>query len=169
MTEIIVINEVLEEEPGDVVSLAEIKRHLQIEDISDGSTDTLLDSMRSAAIQAVEGFTGCSLQKKTITVNYRSKTTDEYEELRRGPLNEDDPTLDGITATMVGAGFKYFSGTSTTPFTISYKAGYEYGSVPAELKAAVLKHVADQYFQRNDTGDGWKKDAKPFRRPHIVL
>lgn len=144
------------------VTLAEVKRHLNLQFDTSGSyvfndDDTKLTALITQCRELIEEYTGLSLAEKTLKAIIRNECGDI--EIPRGPVNTitSIKDVDGNTLTsgtgyqLRGNQFKWIESPVTCYLEIVYTAGYKSGNpIPNGLKRAILEEIAFRYTNAGD-------------------
>lgn len=167
------------------VTLAEAKRHLNLQFDTEGSyeftdDDTKITSLITSARMAIEKFTGLSLIPKVITAVIQNEKGGI--DLPFGPVteftsltDEDDEEIEADDYKLQGLQFKKLKSPCKAYMTAVYDAGYTPDNIPGDLKEAILHQLAFLYKNRGDqdkeyaaSQTGFSESAKrlafPYRR-----
>jgi len=164
-------------DPLQVVSVAEVKSWLKLPTKENPALDLELTLLIGTAVTIAESRARIELSEKTITTyrdfwgEVRNGVASRIR-LRRRPISsvvvkyfdEDDvlQTLDGSTYDLCEDVFyNYFAFREELPtpsyndncIQIEMEVGYATANVPAELKLAILNHVASMFMNRGDASD----------------
>jgi hypothetical protein len=142
MTNRIIDVTVVSDLAAEPVSLTEIKSYLHIDFTND---DTLLSTMNIAARRRLESYCSRSFGAKTITSLMDLAC---YEELPYGPVNTiTSAKLDGVESTNYEIDGDRFTPLSRGKWEVTYTTN---GTVPEDLKLAIMAEVAYRYENRGD-------------------
>lgn len=166
------------------VTLAEVKRHLNMQFDTEGAflfndDDTYLTALIKECRQRLEKYTGLSFGEKECRAILRNDKGGI--EIPYGPINNVYCPLDADGAEISGKKlrgiqFKWLDGPCVSYIDIKYNAGYE--TLPDDLKRAIKEEVAFRYKYRGDLAqefanekpgicEGAKVLCRPYRRQTI--
>lgn len=152
--------------PGaDYLDLSDVKSHLRV----DFSTeDSYIQILISAARAAIESYTQASIVVSAVTVAMVNQISPFL--LPWGPYrdtlvvkNNQDIALNGDQFSISG---DYLTQSAYDDIKITYNAGYDITTLPADLKLAVFNQVAHLYTNRGDQklSESAKALAAPYKR-----
>jgi uncharacterized phiE125 gp8 family phage protein len=141
------------------VTLAEVKRHLNLQFDTSGSyefddDDTKITDLITQCRQGLEQYTGLSFASKTLRAIVRNDCGGI--EIPCGPVTSltSIKDVDGVTLTAAtqytvrGNQFKWIEYPTSCYLEINYVAGY--AALPAGLKRALLEEIAFRYTNAGD-------------------
>jgi uncharacterized phiE125 gp8 family phage protein len=151
--------EVVTDVETEPVTLAEVKRHLNLQFDTDGSydfddDDTKLNEIITQCREELEQYTGLSFAPKTLKAILRNDCGGI--EIPRGPITTltSIKDVDGNTLTVTtqytvrGNQFKWIESPCSCYLEVNYEAGYE--ALPSGLKRALLEEIAFRYTNSGD-------------------
>jgi hypothetical protein len=132
------------------ITLAEVKEYLRV---SHDAEDDLISELISSARERLEGFTGLSFVNREIIANYNS--SNNWFELPYQPdassivlTDNEDDVISATFYEVRGLDYKQIYYISSTPFTVTYDAGFT--TLPSGLKLAMKKQIATDYENREN-------------------
>jgi uncharacterized phiE125 gp8 family phage protein len=158
-----------------LISLDIVKSYLKIEHKIE---DELLNILTYSAINQCEAYTSLSLSKKNWVATYEAMREIQEIILPTRPVvniaSIEKYNSSGEKSTVVQNTYYLFEDRLIfkdakvfTRMSIVFKAGYEKGHLPAELKSILLEHIADMYEKRNNSAGCPKSKYKKFRRMRL--
>lgn len=149
--------EVITDVATEPVSLADVKRALNLQFDSEGSyefndDDTLLLDLIARCRAYIEEYTGLSLAPKTLKSVLRNELGGV--EIPYGPVTEVTTLVDGdggaVIPTYYGNQFKTILSPCLCNLVVTYTAGYAAGKCPTGLRSAIIEEVVFRYNNRGD-------------------